>query len=67
VPPVRLAPVDAEVQVLLGAGEPVATVSGPAELLLLLLWHRVDPADPRLRIDGDVSTAHDVLGLALAP
>ena len=24
-----------------------ATVSGPAEVLLLLVWHRADPADPR--------------------
>jgi hypothetical protein len=31
---------------------------------LLLLWQRVDPGDPRVRLDG---AAVDVLRLALAP
>jgi uncharacterized protein (TIGR03083 family) len=67
VQPVRLAPVDAGDPALLGDGDPIATVSAPAEVLLLLLWHRVDPADPRLRFDGDAATAREVLGRALAP
>ncbi|MCA1711174.1 MAG: maleylpyruvate isomerase family mycothiol-dependent enzyme [Actinobacteria bacterium] len=64
---VRLVPVDGGDPVLLGPGEPVAAVSAPAEVLLLLLWHRVDPADPRLRFHGDVRTAREVLSGALAP
>ncbi len=49
---------------VLGEGDPVAGVEATAELLLLLLWHRVDPRDPRLRVEG---SAHEVLSLALAP
>jgi uncharacterized protein (TIGR03083 family) len=52
---------------ILGDGDPVATVTAPAELLLLLLWHRVDPGDPRLRWAGDRRSAEQVLRLALAP
>jgi uncharacterized protein (TIGR03083 family) len=49
---------------VLGDGEPTAEVAAAAETLLLLLWHRVDPADPRVRITGE---AAGVLSLALAP
>ncbi|MDT7550175.1 MAG: hypothetical protein QOE84_2569 [Actinomycetota bacterium] len=45
----------------------VASVAATAEQLLLLLWHRIDPADPRVRTDGDRETADAVLRLALAP
>jgi uncharacterized protein (TIGR03083 family) len=64
---VRLTATDASGDVLLGEGEPAATVAGPAELLLLLLWHRVQPTDPRLQVDGDAATADHVLRQALAP
>jgi hypothetical protein len=42
-----------------------ATVSGPAEALLLLLWHRIGPADPRITVSGDRAAARSVLGAAL--
>lgn len=64
---VALRPLDAGPEVRLGDGQLVATVTGPAEVLLLLLWHRVGPADPRLSIDGDADAARSVLALALAP
>jgi uncharacterized protein (TIGR03083 family) len=49
---------------VLGDGEPTARVEGSAEHLLLLLWHRLDPGDPRVRTSGDATA---VLRLALAP
>lgn len=49
---------------VLGDGDPTAEVEASAETLLLLLWHRVDPGDPRVRTTGD---AAPVLQLALAP
>jgi uncharacterized protein (TIGR03083 family) len=49
---------------VLGEGAPTARVEASAETLLLLLWHRVDPGDPRVRTSGD---AAPVLRLALAP
>lgn len=49
---------------MLGDGRPSAGVEASAESLLLLLWHRMDPADPRVRTTGD---AEQVLRLALAP
>lgn len=49
---------------VLGDGRPTAGVEAPAELLLLLLWHRVEAGDPRVRTTGD---AEQVLRLALAP
>ena len=64
---VRVVASDLEASYVLGDGEPQATVTAPAEVLLLLLWHRVGPADPRLRIDGDAALADRVLRLALAP
>jgi uncharacterized protein (TIGR03083 family) len=64
---VRIAASDLEASYVLGDGEPQATVTAAAEVLLLLLWHRVGPADPRLRIDGDAALADQVLRLALAP
>jgi uncharacterized protein (TIGR03083 family) len=45
----------------------VASVEAPAEVLLLALWHRVDPGDPRLKVEGDRETAEAILRLALAP
>jgi uncharacterized protein (TIGR03083 family) len=46
---------------------PAATVSGPAEALLLLLWHRIPLDDPRLTVTGDRRAAGAVLGQALTP
>ncbi|MBT0772608.1 maleylpyruvate isomerase family mycothiol-dependent enzyme [Kineosporia sp. J2-2] len=38
-----------------------ATVTGPAEALLLALWHRIPADDPRLLVEGDRSAAIEVL------
>ena len=42
------------------------TVSGPAEALLPLLWHRIPLDDPRLSVSGDRRAAEAVLACALA-
>jgi uncharacterized protein (TIGR03083 family) len=47
--------------------EAQATVSGPAESLLLLLWGRTGPDDPKLTVTGDETAARAVLNAALAP
>jgi uncharacterized protein (TIGR03083 family) len=52
---------------VVGDEGPAATVSGPAEALLLLLWHRVPSDDPRLTVSGDRAAAGLVLGTALTP
>ncbi|GAA4352302.1 maleylpyruvate isomerase family mycothiol-dependent enzyme [Angustibacter luteus] len=56
---------------VLGEGEPVATVSGSAEQLLLGLWRRRDLAallaDGDVRMDGDTAVAHAVLAEQLTP
>jgi uncharacterized protein (TIGR03083 family) len=44
-----------------------ACLRGPAEVLLLLLWKRVDLADPRIVLDGDPVAAQEVLFSALVP
>jgi uncharacterized protein (TIGR03083 family) len=44
-----------------------ACLRGPAEVLLLLLWRRVDLTDPRIVVDGDPVAARDVLACALTP
>jgi uncharacterized protein (TIGR03083 family) len=49
---------------MLGDGRPSAGVEASAETMLLLLWHRIDPGDPRVRTTGD---ADQVLRLALTP
>ena len=46
---------------------PAATVSGPAEAVLLLLWHRIALDDPRLRVSGSRAAADAVLAVALTP
>lgn len=48
----------------LGDGEVSAAVEATAEVLLLLLWHRIAPDDPRVRLEG---RAADVLRLSLTP
>jgi uncharacterized protein (TIGR03083 family) len=52
---------------VLGDGDPVATVSGPAETLLLVLWHRRPLAHPDVTVAGDRASAESVLGAALTP
>jgi uncharacterized protein (TIGR03083 family) len=49
---------------ILGEGRPTAGVEATAESLLLLLWHRLDAGDPRVRTTGDAAQA---LRLALVP
>jgi uncharacterized protein (TIGR03083 family) len=44
-----------------------ATIAGPSEALLLLLWGRTGPDDPRLTVTGDENAAHAVLNHALTP
>jgi uncharacterized protein (TIGR03083 family) len=44
-----------------------ATVSGSAEALLLLLWHRTTLDDARLTVTGDRRAADAVLAAALTP
>lgn len=44
-----------------------AEVSGPAEVLYLLLWRRVGLDDARLTVDGDHEAADAVLGAAIVP
>jgi uncharacterized protein (TIGR03083 family) len=52
---------------VLGDGEPVATVGGPAEVLLLALWHRIPADDPRLAWTGEVDRGLMVLGSGVTP
>jgi uncharacterized protein (TIGR03083 family) len=59
---VRLVATDADLDRVLGDGEPVATVTGPASDLLLVLWKRV-PLD-RLEVEGDPAP---VLSAGLVP
>ncbi len=44
-----------------------ATVSGPAEALLLLVWGRIGLDDPRLSLTGDHDAALAVLSAGLTP
>jgi uncharacterized protein (TIGR03083 family) len=64
---VALAPHEAGRWILGDGTEAAATVSGPAEALLLLLWHRVPLDDARLTVAGDRAAAEAVLGTALTP
>jgi uncharacterized protein (TIGR03083 family) len=69
-PPVSLAlePIEGGRWVLAGDDPaPAATVSGPAEAVLLLLWHRVGLDDSRVTISGSRDAADAVLALALTP
>jgi hypothetical protein len=45
----------------------VATASGTAADLLLLLWGRLDAGDPALSWDGDSELGRSVLAGALVP
>jgi uncharacterized protein (TIGR03083 family) len=44
-----------------------ATISGPAEVLLLLLWGRAGLDDARLTVSGDEAAAQAVLSAAITP
>lgn len=46
---------------------PVAIVTGAADRLFLLLWHRVGPDDPGLSVTGDRASAERTLALPLTP
>jgi uncharacterized protein (TIGR03083 family) len=46
---------------------PHATVSGPPEALLLLLWNRITLDDARLTLAGDPAAAAHVLGAGIVP
>ena len=44
-----------------------ATITGPGEALLLLLWGRADLDDARLAVSGNEAAARAVLGTAITP
>jgi MDMPI C-terminal domain len=46
---------------------PTASVTGPAEALLLLLWGRTGLDDPRLHVRGTRRDAEQVLAAPLTP
>lgn len=46
---------------LLAAAEPAAIISGPAEVLALLVWGRTSLSDPKLRVDGDDGALRRIL------
>jgi hypothetical protein len=48
---------------VLGPGQPVATLSGSAERLMLALWNRM----PWSGLSGDFETARDVMPGPLVP
>jgi uncharacterized protein (TIGR03083 family) len=50
-----------------GPGDPVATVSGTAEALLLLVWRRLAADDPALAWAGDGGRGRAALGVAVTP
>lgn len=52
---------------LLGAAPATATVTGPPEAVLLLLWRRLPRTDPRLEVSGDVDALDALLAVAITP
>jgi uncharacterized protein (TIGR03083 family) len=68
---ITLRAIEAGDPVTVGEGKPVATVSGPAELLLLALWQRRSGTDlvhqGDLTVDGDRDAALGVLAEVLVP
>lgn len=50
-----------------GSQSPDAVVSGPAELLVLLVWGRLGLDDPRLTVTGDRAAAATVLTAGIVP
>ena len=49
------------------AGAPVATVTGRAGDLLLLLWRRLPPDFDGIVVAGDLAAAHQVFSTSLTP
>lgn len=68
---VRLVATDAGGAWVIGSGEPVASLSGSSEALLLALWQRRSVAGAgaagTLTWDGDVAAGHAVLARRLTP
>ncbi|HVE27942.1 MAG TPA: maleylpyruvate isomerase family mycothiol-dependent enzyme [Sporichthya sp.] len=67
-----LIPDEGEGRGLAGDGTPAgrewdATLAGPAEALVLLLWGRAVVDDPRLRLAGSRAAAEEVLGAGITP
>lgn len=50
-----------------GPGDPVATASGDAEALLLMLWHRLSLNAPAITWSGDVHRGRALLAEAVTP
>jgi uncharacterized protein (TIGR03083 family) len=48
-------------------GKTLASVTGPAVTLFLLVWRRVGLGSPQIQVDGDVAAAGSVLAAALTP
>ncbi|WP_062207179.1 maleylpyruvate isomerase family mycothiol-dependent enzyme [Streptomyces sp. NBRC 109706] len=63
----RLTATDTGASWVHGAGVPAATISAPAEQLLLLLWGRIPTTSPALHWAGDRETALAVLAGPLTP
>jgi hypothetical protein len=47
--------------------DPVVSLSGPAEALLLLIWRRIGLDDPRISVDGSRDLAQRLLQVELTP
>ncbi|MEV0246075.1 maleylpyruvate isomerase family mycothiol-dependent enzyme [Nocardia sp. NPDC050712] len=62
---VRLSATDTGESWVLGPGDPVATISGPATQLFLALWNRAAIAD--LSWSGDIAAAREVMKGPLVP
>ncbi|MEV6275966.1 maleylpyruvate isomerase family mycothiol-dependent enzyme [Nocardia sp. NPDC051832] len=62
---VRLSAIDTGGSWVLGPGDPVATISGPATKLFLALWNRAPATE--LFWSGDVATAREVMKGPLVP
>jgi uncharacterized protein (TIGR03083 family) len=58
---IRLRATDTGASWTYGPGRPVATISGSAEHLLLLLWGRLSADDETIQWDGDRTTGQPVL------
>ncbi len=64
---VRFAATDTGGAWVLGPGDPIATASGAAGDLLLMLWGRLPQQDAAIRWDGDAEAARAVLSEPLLP
>lgn len=64
---VRITASDTGGEWVLGPGEPVATIGGTAESLLLMLWGRLSPEDASIQWDGDRAAGLRVLDRPIVP